>query len=370
MPISKQDLSKQRSYLDPLIFKQANFNAISDIYNAKDYPLKKFKGYFVFGIDGSQAELPNTPQTREEFDVQLRALKKTETPKARISALSDVYNDFIIDSTISPMSTTEEILAFEHIEQSDKIIDLKKSIILFDRYYASIELFMQLLSKKSNFIFRLKKSDYKKERTQMKTNNEWVNINLNSARTKNIKNKELKDKAKQMDHLTLRIVNIELKTGEIETLITNLPDEIASPQELKELYSKRWQIETGYDLLKNKIHLENFSGKRKIIIEQDFYAQILLYNIIIEYKNKCNHDLKEKNETEYEIKVNMNILTGKLKNNLIKMVFSKTEKEMKQYKEEIYKTAKKHTIKEKKKKTTKRKKTSTKKYPFNNRKNF
>ncbi|MDR2830934.1 MAG: transposase [Methanobrevibacter sp.] len=49
----------------------------------------------------------------------------------------------------------------------------------------------------------------------------------------------------------------------METLLTNIPQEIASPTELKELYGERWQIEKEYDVLKNKIHMENFSGKRR-----------------------------------------------------------------------------------------------------------
>ena len=39
------------------------------------------------------------------------------------------------------------------------------------------------------------------------------------------------------------IVNIPLKTKETETLLTNLPDDMASPEELKNLYGERWQIE-------------------------------------------------------------------------------------------------------------------------------
>jgi IS4 transposase len=114
----------------------------------------------------------------------------------------------------------------------------------------------------------------------MKTDDEWLDINLNKNRTKNIKNKELKAKAEKLDYLNLRIVNIQLKNGAIETLLTNLPGEIANPSELKNLYGERWQIEKGYDVLKNKLHIENFSGKRRITIEQDFYSQILMFNIL------------------------------------------------------------------------------------------
>ena len=208
----------------------------------------------------------------------------------------------------------------------------------------------------------------------MKTDDELVKIKLNTNRTQNIKNNDLKEKAKQIDFLNLRIVNIELETGETESLITNIPEKTATSQELKDLYGERWQIEKGYGVLKNKIHIENFSGKRKIIIEQDFYSQTLLYNILIGFKNECNQKIdknpKYKNY-EYKYKVNINILAGKLKINLIKMVFAKTKEERKKLEQEIDDTAIKNLIKTKKTKTTTtRKKTKTKKYPYNNRKNF
>ena len=44
-------------------------------------------------------------------------------------------------------------------------------------------------------------------------------------------------------------------------------------EKLKELYGTRWTIEKNYDRLKNKLHIEKFTGKKKIIIEQDFYSR-------------------------------------------------------------------------------------------------
>ncbi|WP_257791425.1 transposase [Methanosphaera sp. BMS] len=57
----------------------------------------------------------------------------------------------------------------------------------------------------------------------------------------------------------------------METLATNLFDKSMTIDDFKEIYNKRWTIETNYDKLKNKLETENFSGRRKIIIEQDFY---------------------------------------------------------------------------------------------------
>ena len=374
MTTSKQNFSNRRMYINPEFFKKANKESIEELYSSNKYQISKFKGYRVFAIDGSQVKLPNTPQTREEFDVDLNSLKKSKTLKARVSVMSDVKNEFIIDSSISSLHVGESVLAFENIEKASKIVDLNKSIIVFDRNYVSAELILQLLEKESYFIFRLKSDTYKKERDQMKTNDEWVDINLNGNRTRNIKNKELKAKSEELDYLNMRILNVTLKTGEIETLLTNLPDEIANSAELKNLYGERWQIEKGYDVLKNKLHIENFSGKKRISIEQDFFSQILMYNILIEYKTECNMILgknpKYKNY-KCEYKVNINILAGKLKSSIYEMFLADTEEERILIEEEVYNLAKKNIIKVKNKPSKPRTKNPlANKYPYNNRKNF
>ena len=91
-----------------------------------------------------------------------------------------------------------------------------------------------------------------------------------------------------MGRLKIRIVKVKLKNGDVEILATNLSSDEFSSEELKELYAKRWEIETGYDRLKNLIRIEDFSGRRRRLIEQDFYANIFLYNLANTIKIDAN----------------------------------------------------------------------------------
>jgi len=373
MSVTKQNFSNRRQYIKPEFFKDICATATKEKYGKKEKSLMKFKGLYVFAIDGGELTVPNTPETREEFAIDLNHLEKVKTPKIRISVMSDAKNELIIDSSISSISTGESVLAFEHIEKSSKLVDLSQSIILFDRNYASSELILQILQKEGYFIFRLKSDTFKKERKNMKTDDEWVDITFTGNRRQNIKNKELKAKARELEHVNLRIVNIPLETGENETLLTNLPENIASPAELKNLYGERWQIEKGYDVLKNKLEIENFTGKKRLTIEQDFFSRILLYNILIEYKTKCNNELKKipkyKNH-KCEFKVNMNILAGKLKTSIYEMFLTDSEKERKLIEEDMDNIVKKNTIKvERKPSTSRNKKSHKQKYPYNNKRN-
>ena len=109
---------------------------------------------------------------------------------------------------------------------------------------------------------------------------------------------------------------------QIETLLTNLPKEIATPEELKQLYGDRWKIETNYDRLKNKPHIEKFTGKKKIIIEQDFYSHIYLFNVLISLKHDAEKQIirKPKETTKYKYKTNLNTLIGNIKEEMFRLL--------------------------------------------------
>ena len=74
-------------------------------------------------------------------------------------------------------------------------------------------------------------------------------VNVFQIKLKDKKN--LEKKQRNQARIKIRIVKIELKTGEIEILATNLTSDEFTLAELKSLYKKRWEIETGFDRLKN-----------------------------------------------------------------------------------------------------------------------
>ena len=77
----------------------------------------------------------------------------------------------------------------------------------------------------------------------------------------------------------VRVLKVKLSTGEMETLVTSLHQKQLPIRKAASLYFERWKVETAYDLIKSKLQLENFSGKTKVSVLQDFYATIYLANI-------------------------------------------------------------------------------------------
>ena len=88
-----------------------------------------------------------------------------------------------------------------------------------------------------------------------------------------------------------------LDTGNYEYLITSLLDKENFKTEMfKELYFKRWGVETAYDKLKNTLEIENFSGVKSIVIKQVFYINLLVNNMCSEFIDDVQKNLEPAKE--------------------------------------------------------------------------
>ncbi|MGO1469457.1 MAG: IS4 family transposase [Tissierella sp.] len=319
--VSKQAFSKQRCKLNPEVFKVLNKEYIESIYSENSY--KTYKGYILLAIDGTILEIPNTEELRDQYGCQVSNIEGVrKVARAKASGLYDVENNIMIDAILDKFNTPERTLAKKNIENMDSILGKdKKVLIVFDRGYISTEMLLNLSELSICYLFRVQGNTYNKEKESMITNDDWIDLKVNGSRLVKIQDEKLKKKGAEIKKLSVRIVKITFKTGEIEYLITNVPSEEISTEEMEEVYFKRWGIEIAYDIIKNKLYIENISGGKKIIVEQDFYSQILLFNMIEDLKNDANKELESKRTKilKYDYKVNINILIGTFREYMIKI---------------------------------------------------
>ena len=78
--------------------------------------------------------------------------------------------------------------------------------------------------------------------------------------------------------LSLRVVRFEVADGSFENIITNLPGDEFSVDDIKLLYHLRWGIETSFRDLKHTIGTINFHSKKVEYIEQEIWARLILFN--------------------------------------------------------------------------------------------
>lgn len=319
--VSKQAFSKQRRNLNPKVFIELNKDYVKHIYEQVE--IKKYKGYLVTAIDGSSIEIPNTKELQEEYDCKStgQTIHRT-TARALASGIYDVENNVMIDAILSKRTDGERLLAKHNLNSMLDILGDETNIItIFDRGYISIDLLLTLMETQIKYLFRLPSTTFKEERQSLKTDDEIIDILLTSDRIYGLKDPIKKDKAKELKKLRFRMVKIVLSTGEVEYLLTNIDNSIMCTSEIGELYYKRWGIELAYDVIKNKLNIENISGTNQLIIEQDFYAQILLFNMVEDLRNDSNKVVEnnKKENLKYEYKVNMNILVGTFREYMIKI---------------------------------------------------
>ena len=133
-----------------------------------------------------------------------------------------------------------------------------------------------------------------------------------------------------VDHIVLRCVKLTLSSGEEEILLTSLENTEFTTEEIAHLYKLRWEIETVYNALKHKINIENFSGYKPIILEQDFYACIHLWNLMQNIILDERREIKDESEENhiYEMKINDSVAIGVLKEKIIELLYKEDKRKI------------------------------------------
>lgn len=291
----------------------------------KEYEYEKYKGFRLLGVDGSMIILPNNEDTKKEFTAtnvknQYKD-KNKEIVQARVSVLYDVLNSIIVDATIADSKTHEiNITIDEHLKGVKE-----EDLVIFDRGYPSYRLFATINSKyKANYLIRMKTSMYKKHtKILFDKNSDIEDITVTLKPTY----KELKDiciEESLPQAIKVRFVRVILDDGEIEVLATSVLDEnILKTEDFKELYFKRWGIEIFYEIMKNRLSLENFTGTSALAIKQDFYATMFISNMEALVTYDLNYELKneDKKSNKYKQKVNKSVSINTIKNYAFKLLY-------------------------------------------------
>lgn len=259
---------------------------------------EKWHDYRVYAIDGSKITLPSDKKLLKHYGGHGR---HAASPTAQSSILYDVLNDTVTDALIAPMATDERKLAEAHIGSIKEQTLGEQKLIILDRGYPSFELIEKLESEGLYYLMRVREK-FNLEIDAQTENDGYVLIHKGGKT------------------IQVRVIKFKLDSGETETLITNITDRRLGKKAFKKLYFMRWPVETKFDIVKNKLQLENFTSRTVEGIEQDFYAAMYLTNVAaaaaIDAKLEIVDARKDKNN-KYEYKANMNELIGVLKDRFV-----------------------------------------------------
>jgi len=351
----KSAMSKARLKISPELFIDLNEGLVEDIYEEKE-DIKLYQGLRIIGVDGSTLALPNMDilkDKKQSEDIK-EIYGKGSNQKGeygatpRVSIMYDLENKFVLDGILSSIHSSEGFMAIEHI---DKLLKYKKSIkekykdlLIYDRGYPSIGLIKYHCKHGLDFLMRVNNNSFKavREFRQSKKVDEIIEIEVTRANLNNLSKikqhhnlRALLQDLKIGDKLKIRAIKVKLQNGTVEVLLTSLLSQDEYKTEIfQELYFKRWKIEIGYNVLKNILNLENFTGLTQIAINQDFYATILTNNLcslimndVMEEKVSLYNQTKER---KYLYQLNKSFSIGCMKNTLV-LMFQKNVREERIY---------------------------------------
>ena len=317
--VTKGAFTRARAKLNPEAFKFLARRGLKVFY--EQAPVLKWNGFRLLAVDGSRLLLPRHHTVISQFG-QYKFGPHADVPQsmALCSILYDTLNLVPVDSQIAPYKVSERELLVEHLQYTQK-----GDLLLLDRGYPAIWLFFLLQAKGVDFCVRmsdfwwLEVDNFNKSNLKQTT----VNFHLPQKDRERVKAYCTTHKLAWIDGpITLRLVKVELPTGETEILCTSLLDAQQFDAEVfGELYHHRWSAEEAFKMLKCRVELENFSGKTAIAVQQDFQAKVFAMILCSIYAHPIEQKLKEEyaqdHQRKHKQKINRTAALDMLQNILI-----------------------------------------------------
>jgi hypothetical protein len=311
--ISTSAFCQQRSKIRTLAFE--------DLFHSFNKLIRKnvrHRGFRLLACDGSVIRTP-MPNNDVKYCVQGDHTEYNKHAYLHMNALYDLCNHCYEDVIIEPERTHNEKEALIKMLHRQKTTE--KSIYIVDRGYESYNLMAHIYDADQYFVMRIK--DFhaggfaqnfprpgeefdqtytrlftrKKKREYLKKNDTYVSV-------RHKYNLDFFTPEHDMFQMTFRILRFKISKDTYECIATNLPASDFTIEDIKELYSMRWGIETSFRELKYAAKLLYFHSKKEEFIIQEIYAKLLMYNFSQEV---ISHMKLEKVCKKHTYKVNQTL---------------------------------------------------------------
>lgn len=296
--------------------KSDAFKSVLNIFNQKSHVSKTYKGYRLLAIDGSVLPIDNTFIDKETTMIKFNQTDKTYSAfhlNASYDLIECAYDDLIIQG----QAKMNENDAFCQLVDRYKG---EKAIFIADRSYESINGFEHVAQSGNKYLIRVKDihsktsvtksfghlpdSEFDIEVSRLLTRRCTNQIKLHPETYKHMpKNQKFdyfNDDLNIPYEFHTRIVRFKITEDTYECIMTNLSIEEFSADQIKDLYNKRWGIETSFRELKYAVGLSALHSKKRELIKQEIYARILLYNFSQRIIQKIRID-KRKRRYTYQV---------------------------------------------------------------------
>lgn len=298
---------QQRNKIDPRAF-EALFHSFTNSIDEQ----KRFKGYRLLAVDGSDLHTPTNKDEKESFYEGTNGQKPYNL--LHLNTLYDLQRRIYTDAVVQGGKQWNEYRAFvTMVDRDDAFVP---TIYIADRGYESYNNMAHVIEKGQKFLIRVK--DFGRNGIvsglSLPDEDEFdvsFSLGLTRKQTNEVKRSDLKYLAHNTAfdflpqtskksipmapyHLSFRLVRFKLAQDTYELLATNLTQDEFDIHELKNLYTMRWGIETSFRDLKYSLSLSYFHSKKTEYILQEVFARLTMYNfaqlitshVVIKQKNR------------------------------------------------------------------------------------
>lgn len=300
-------------------------------FNAKLYPhllasfnkatpfTKTFKGFHVVAADGTDINLPTD---KNDYVYRVKQARSDNFYfQLHLNALYDICENRYISAITQPRPEMNENAALcQLISECDMP---QNTIFIADRGYITLNTLAHLQENNRYFLIRAKNpssaASFLKDIIVPDVSSDTY-LKVGISRSAKNRQKSHFDAFKYMRPdrkfdfipvedktsvyvLNLRFTCLDIGNGSYEYLVSNLPTDVFSAEDLKDLYWKRWSIETSFRSLKYALSLVYLHSVNRELIIQEIYAKMLLYNItsLIHSYAQSSRDLLERNKNKKHI---------------------------------------------------------------------
>lgn len=237
---------------------------------------KNWKGYRVFGIDGSTVSLNRTTAAlRKAYPGGRDHIRTSRWPIIHLVMLIDLLNGKISSANIGA-KCGDKVQGEQELSLVFKGLIGGKSILIGDRNFGTFNIAKEFSSTGADVLVRLKEDVAKRIATgvDLKGNAdvkvEWISSNDVADKYGYARGEKLSGRI---------IVSVFKHKNKIHKVYLFTTLKIGKVSELAELYRKRWYFEEDLKSIKLRLRLKDIQAETKTAVEVELFCKLMAYNI-------------------------------------------------------------------------------------------
>lgn len=231
-----------------------------------------WRGLALYGVDGTTARVPDSPENREHFGGQLGPHGDSAYPVVRIATLMTLRTHLLVAARFGPYTRSETIYARSFWPQVPD-----KSLVIADSNFFDAKVLIPLSTHgvSRHWIVRAKANFRWRVIRRLGPGDDLVEMNVSTNAQVAIPTLPKR--------WEVRAVRYERRGFRPKVLLTSLVDSDQYPAaEIAALYHERWEMELGYDEVKTEM-LERYEAIRSrspVGVGQELWGLALAYNLV------------------------------------------------------------------------------------------